>query len=477
MARYRHLGVSPARATCEFPSRAWARWRARRTPAPPAAPPAATSSASRCGSRATASCRGRLRGRGLRRRPRRGQRRGRAGRGRGAARRGRGDAGGDRRRARRPVARPRRTRPSWPPTRCTARWAWPRATAPWRLPPVPGRTLVAMSGGVDSAAAAQLALDAGEDVVAVTLELWSDPGTDGEQSCCSPQAVTGARALAHGMGIPHLTLDLRDELPRRGGGRLPGRLRRRRHPQPVRALQRPGSLRRHAGRWPHALGAGRAGHRPLRAHRATTARARWCARAPIRPRTRATCWPGSPATSSRGCASRSASWRSRACASWPRPPGLPVADKRESQDLCFLAGSSGARLHAPPRRPRRAARRRHRGPRRRACSDATTATTGFTVGQRRGIGVAAPEPLYVLAKDARRNRVVVGAARRARPPARVAAGAGAAAPVRRRGATRVRLRYGAARHPVRAGRAAGDQRADRPRARGRRGRRRVRPPA
>src|SRR5688572_6679909 len=74
----------------------------------------------------------------------------------------------------------------------------------------PRRTLVAMSGGVDSAAAAQLALDAGDQVAAVTLELWSDPGTDGEQSCCSPQAVRGARDLAHRMGIPHLTLDLRE---------------------------------------------------------------------------------------------------------------------------------------------------------------------------------------------------------------------------------------------------------------------------
>ena len=77
------------------------------------------------------------------------------------------------------------------------------------LAPSARRTLVAMSGGVDSAAAAQLALDAGDEVVAVTLELWSDPATDGERSCCSAQAVTGARALAHRMGVPHLTLDLR----------------------------------------------------------------------------------------------------------------------------------------------------------------------------------------------------------------------------------------------------------------------------
>ena len=44
------------------------------------------------------------------------------------------------------------------------------------------RTLVAMSGGVDSAAAAQLALDAGDEVVAVTLELWADSATDGAQT-------------------------------------------------------------------------------------------------------------------------------------------------------------------------------------------------------------------------------------------------------------------------------------------------------
>src|SRR5437773_1917556 len=51
----------------------------------------------------------------------------------------------------------------------------------------------------------------GGDVIAVTLELWADPANDGERSCCSAQAVRGARALAHRMAIPHVTLDLREE--------------------------------------------------------------------------------------------------------------------------------------------------------------------------------------------------------------------------------------------------------------------------
>jgi tRNA-specific 2-thiouridylase len=83
-----------------------------------------------------------------------------------------------------------------------------------RVAPSPGRVLVAMSGGVDSAAAALLARRAGDEVVAVTLKLWADRGVDGTRSCCSPEAVIGARALAHSMGFPHLTLDLQDDFKR-----------------------------------------------------------------------------------------------------------------------------------------------------------------------------------------------------------------------------------------------------------------------
>jgi tRNA-uridine 2-sulfurtransferase len=104
-----------------------------------------------------------------------------------------------------------------------------------------GRTLVAMSGGVDSAVAALLVRDArraeraprapsggvgagggmqvaerdedagADDVVAVTLELWSDSENDGSRSCCSAQAVRGAREIAHSMGMAHFSIDLREE--------------------------------------------------------------------------------------------------------------------------------------------------------------------------------------------------------------------------------------------------------------------------
>ncbi len=76
----------------------------------------------------------------------------------------------------------------------------------------PGRVAVAMSGGVDSAVAL---LRAGPDAVGVTLRLWTDPeGPHSERACCSPESVISARETCHRLGVPHVTLDLREEFRR-----------------------------------------------------------------------------------------------------------------------------------------------------------------------------------------------------------------------------------------------------------------------
>src|SRR3954452_8718258 len=73
----------------------------------------------------------------------------------------------------------------------------------------PGRVVVAMSGGVDSAVAL---LRAGPNAIGVTLRLWLDPaGPSAERACCSPEAVISARETCHRLGLPHVTLDLREE--------------------------------------------------------------------------------------------------------------------------------------------------------------------------------------------------------------------------------------------------------------------------
>ena len=78
-----------------------------------------------------------------------------------------------------------------------------------RAAPRPGRIAVAMSGGVDSAVALHRA---GKGAVGVTLRLWLDPaGPTAERACCSPDAVIRARETCHALGLPHVTLDLREE--------------------------------------------------------------------------------------------------------------------------------------------------------------------------------------------------------------------------------------------------------------------------
>ena len=82
----------------------------------------------------------------------------------------------------------------------------------FRAAPVASRAAVAMSGGVDSAVAL---LRAGRDAIGVTLRLWVDPeAPHTERACCSPDAVRAARRTCHGLGLPHVTLDLREEFRR-----------------------------------------------------------------------------------------------------------------------------------------------------------------------------------------------------------------------------------------------------------------------
>jgi tRNA-specific 2-thiouridylase len=279
------------------------------------------------------------------------------------------------------------------------------AAAGLRLPPSTRRTLVAMSGGVDSAAAAQLALDAGDEVVAVTLELWSDPATDGERSCCSPQAVTGARALAHRMGIPHVTLDLRDRFRAEVVDRFVDGYAAGRTPNPC--VRCNGHVRFDAMlELAEALGAARL----ATGHYARIARDRQgpLIRAATDERKDQSYMLAKldPALLDR-LSFPLGGLTKDAVRSLARDAGLPVADKRESQDLCFVAGLGG-----------RAFLQRHGGPRLRRPGEIVDrdgrvlgrhdGQHGYTVGQRRGLGLATPEPLYVLRKDPEANTVTVG---------------------------------------------------------------------
>jgi len=80
------------------------------------------------------------------------------------------------------------------------------------MTPSPTRVLVAMSGGVDSSVAAALLRDAGHDVTGVTLKLW---GGDSDSGCCSAADVEDARRVAAQLDIPHYVFNFADEFDSR----------------------------------------------------------------------------------------------------------------------------------------------------------------------------------------------------------------------------------------------------------------------
>jgi tRNA-specific 2-thiouridylase len=271
-------------------------------------------------------------------------------------------------------------------------------------PPKSQRLAVAMSGGVDSAVAALLERERGAEVVGITVKLWADPETDGTKACCSPEAVLGARALAHSLGIPHFTLDLEEEFRRRVVGRFIDGYAAGRTPNPcvlcngevriaamVALAERLGATRLVTGHYARIV---EDGEGPLLAAAADPAKDQSYMLAALPPELLGRlAFPLTELTKPEV--------REIAAAR-----GLPVARKAESQDLCFLAGQG-----------KRGFLRRHGGLRDREGTvlDSAGRAVGrhrghhnFTVGQRRGIGVSAPEPLYVLATDAAANTVTVG---------------------------------------------------------------------
>src|SRR4051794_9785145 len=261
------------------------------------------------------------------------------------------------------------------------------------LPPEPRRTLVAMSGGGDSAVAALLVAGAGREAGAVTLELGADAENDAEASCCSAHAVRVARAVAHDMGLPHLTLDLRSEfragvvepfLADHAAGLTPNPCVRCNGHVRLDAMlgfaQRLGAATLATGHYARVTDDG------LLRSAADPAKDQAYMLAALAPATIARMrFPLGELTKP----------EVRAIAADAR---LPVASKAESQDLCFLAGTGRAAFLARHGglgdRPgdvvdRRGAKLgRHRG------------HHHFTVGQRRGLEIGgSAEPLYVLGTD------------------------------------------------------------------------------
>jgi tRNA-specific 2-thiouridylase len=263
------------------------------------------------------------------------------------------------------------------------------------------RVVVAMSGGVDSAVAL---LDAGPAAVGVTLRLWLDPaGPDAERACCSPAAVIAARELCHARGVPHVTLDLREEFRETVVAPFIGGYARGETPNPC--VRCNGSFRfRELLAFADRVGAARlaTGHyarvverdgRLLLARGADLEKDQSYMLAELDPSLLDRLWfPLGEQTK--------AETRAEAQAA-----GLDAAGRSESQEACFLAGADY----------RHFLERNGLEPKPGALVDESGREVGthegywrYTPGQRRGLRVASSEPVYALSADAGTNTVVVG---------------------------------------------------------------------
>jgi len=262
--------------------------------------------------------------------------------------------------------------------------------------------LVGMSGGVDSAVAAMLLKNMGYRVVGVTLRFWSDPSSVDERACCSPEAVRRARRIAHSLGIPHLTVEATDAfyeqvvryfVDQYGQGRTPNPCAK------CNARVRVGLMLEIA----RAIGFSRI---------ATGHYARMCGDPPGLTRgvdrlkdQSYVLAEVSPRMLSRMIFPLGAMTKEgvRAIAA---AAGLEGHQVPESQEICFVADDDHKRFlrERLGERPGLIVDREGRP------LGYHSGTYNYTIGQRKGLGIAAPAPLHVVSLDAEKALVKVGGA-------------------------------------------------------------------
>jgi tRNA-specific 2-thiouridylase len=270
--------------------------------------------------------------------------------------------------------------------------------------PDEGRVAVAMSGGVDSAVALLRVRDAGHEPVGVTLRLWTDPaGKDSERVCCSPASVVAAREACQALGLPHITLDLREPFRKAVVDPFVRGYARGETPNPCVRCNggfRFGALLAFAKR----IGASRlaTGHyariaehrdRLLLARGADPDKDQSYMLARVDPRVLPRLW--FPLGEQGKAETRAEA----------RTAGLAAATRPESQEACFLAGGDYRDFLS------RNGLESREGPVLDAEGRELGRHDGFwrvTPGQRRGLGVATGEPVYALRTDPRTNVVFVG---------------------------------------------------------------------
>ena len=265
-----------------------------------------------------------------------------------------------------------------------------------------------MSGGVDSSATAALLLEQGYDVIGITLKLWpQDCVSRAEDKCCGPQAVTDARAVCHKLGIPYYLVDEAAEFQKQVIQYFADEYKAGRTPNPCVMCNQ--NLKFGT---PH-----RAGRPTRRGVSSPPAISRGSSRAADGARTLLK--RGRDLRKDQSYFLFSLRQDQLARAMFPlgektksdtrevaRHCQLKTADKEESMEICFVPDNDYGRFLQQAKLVQK-----HRGD----IVDLHGHVLGhhdgiefYTIGQRKGLGISSPKPLYVIELDAANNRVVVG---------------------------------------------------------------------
>ncbi len=267
------------------------------------------------------------------------------------------------------------------------------------------RVVVAMSGGVDSSVTAGLLVAQGYDVTGIMLRLWSEPGAGKDNRCCTPDAMALARRVAAHLGIPFYPVGVQDVFKEQVvssfiQGYVDGVT-----PNPCMVCNREirwGILYERAmllgadylatGHYARILGSDDGERQLLRGVDLNKDQS-YVLSVLSQEKLRHTLFP-------------LGEYIKPQVRQVAREMDLPVADRAESQDLCFLADGDYHRFlaeHSPGTVAPGVIEDRsgrvlgeHRG------------LAFYTIGQRKGLGVYGPEPYYVLEKDRQNNRLVIG---------------------------------------------------------------------
>lgn len=269
----------------------------------------------------------------------------------------------------------------------------------------PKTVVVAMSGGVDSSVAAALLAKQGYNVIGMMLRLWSPPGAEQYNHCCTPESMAQARRVAAILDIPFYAVDSRQ--PFRDtvvqyflDGYLSGQT-----PNPCLSCNRNirwGLLLNEA----LALGAEfmATGHYAILRHESGLPSRLYKARDAAKDQSyvlsvleqaqlQRALFPLGTFTKDQ-------------VREFAAEYDLPVSQTKDSQDLCFLGGSSYSEFletYAPESIDP--------GPIQSLSGENLGEHRGlafYTIGQRKGLGLASPHPLYVAAKDTASNALIVG---------------------------------------------------------------------